>query len=460
MTSSQSTDSSHNPTVTQAPVSGASTQAAAAPPTGHASIDADELWNRLRTAELAIQECLTTYDAARDTDEATDEERFAVELSVVMPCLNEADTLATCIEKAQHAMAEAGISGEVIVADNGSDDGSVDIARELGARVVPVRAKGYGNALMGGIQASRGRFIIMGDADDSYDFLEIPKFVEQLRAGHDLVQGCRLPAGGGKVMPGAMPALHRWWGNPMFSWLVRKMFRAPINDVYCGLRGFTRDLYDRLDLRCTGMEFATEMIIKSSLFGVKIAEVSTTLHPDGRKAHAPHLRTFRDGWRTLRFFLMYSPRWLFLAPGVGLMLLGACGYALALPGVRLGGAALDAHTLLVASLFALLGYQLLQFALFAKTFAVSEGLIPRDRRHTGLLRLVSLERGLAVGTSIFLCGSWLLLEAVGQWRQVAYGPLDYATTMRLVIPGVTLAALGFQTIFSSFFISILRMARK
>ena len=233
-----------------------------------------------------------------------------------MPCLNEADTLAICIEKAQRAMREAGIEGEVIVADNGSTDGSQEIAQRLGARVVPVTEKGYGNALMGGIRAARGKFVIMGDADDSYDFLEIPKFVAKLRDGHDLVQGCRLPSGGGKVMPGAMPTLHRWWGNPMFSWLVQRMFRAPIHDVYCGLRGFTKQLYNRLDLRCTGMEFATEMIIKSSLFEVDIAEVPTTLHPDGRKAHAPHLRTFRDGWRTLRFFLMYSPRWLFLVPGM------------------------------------------------------------------------------------------------------------------------------------------------
>ena len=425
-----------------------------------ADTQASELWNRLRMAEQAIQECLTTYGAARDETQRAAGGQYVVELSVVMPCLNEADTLATCIQKAQRAMAEHGISGEVIVADNGSTDGSVDIANELGARVVHVRSRGYGNALMGGIQASLGRYVIMGDADDSYDFLEIPKFVEKLRQGCDLVQGCRLPAGGGEVLPGAMPTLHRWWGNPMFSWLVRKMFHAPINDVYCGLRGFTRELYDRLDLRCTGMEFATEMIIKSSLFRVNIAEVPTTLHPDGRQAHAPHLRTFRDGWRTLRFFLMYSPRWLFLAPGLGLIVLGAIGYSLALPGVVLSGVALDAHTLLMASLAILLGYQLIQFALFAKTFAVSEGLIPRDRRHSGLVRFLSLERGLLVGSTLFVTGTWLLLTAVGHWRSVGFGPLDYATTMRWVIPGVTLAALGGQTVFSSFFMSILRMARK
>jgi hypothetical protein len=383
-----------------------------------------------------------------------------IELSVVMPCLNEADTLGVCIEKAQRAMQGAGIAGEVVIADNGSTDGSIAIAERLGARVVRVPDKGYGNALMGGIATARGKFVIMGDADDSYDFLEIPKFVEQLRAGHELVQGCRLPRGGGRILPGAMPLTHRWIGNPAFSWLVRRMFRAPIHDVYCGLRGFRRELFDRLDLRCTGMEFATEMIIKSSLFGVDVAEVPTTLHPDGRKAHAPHLRTIRDGWRTLRFFLMYSPRWLFLAPGLALMLAGALGYALALPGMTVGSVTFDAHTLLVASLSAVLGCQLLQFAVFAKTFAISEGLMPEGRLMGIFRRTVNLERGLIAGSAAFFGGVGLLVAAANQWRTAGFGPLDYARTMRWVIPGVTLAALGFQVVFSSFFISILRMARK
>ncbi len=383
-----------------------------------------------------------------------------LELSVVMPCLNEADTLAVCIEKAQRAMAEHGIVGEVVIADNGSTDDSIEIAERLGARVVRVAEKGYGNALMGGIGAARGVYVIMGDADDSYDFLEIPKFVAQLRAGHELVQGCRLPSGGGRIEPGAMPVSHRWIGNPAFSWLVRRMFRAPIHDVYCGLRGFRRELFDRLDLRCTGMEFATEMIIKSSLFGVDVAEVPTTLHPDGRKAHAPHLRTIRDGWRTLRFFFMYSPRWLFLAPGLGLLLAGIVGYALALPGATVAGVTFDAHTLLVASLAAVLGCQLLQFAVFAKTFAISEGLMPEGRLMGVFHRWVTLERGMIAGSIGFVSGVGLLTAAVNQWRAAGFGPLDYSHTMRWVIPGVTLAALGFQTIFSSFFISILRMARK
>ncbi|HYO26569.1 MAG TPA: glycosyltransferase family 2 protein, partial [Lacipirellulaceae bacterium] len=287
---------------------------------------------RLDAAQTAVDACLEVQPPGAESG-ARASSPWSIELSVVMPCLNEADTLATCIKKARRAMAEAGIHGEVIVADNGSTDGSIAIAEALGARVVRVEAKGYGSALMGGIGAARGEFVIMGDADDSYDFLEIPKFVAQLRSGHELVQGCRLPSGGGRVMPGAMPRSHRWIGNPAFSWLVRRMFRAPIHDVYCGLRGFRRELFDRLDLRCTGMEFATEMIIKSSLFGVDMVETPTTLHPDGRKAHAPHLRTIRDGWRTLRFFLMYSPRWLFLAPGLALLFAAVAGYALALPGV-------------------------------------------------------------------------------------------------------------------------------
>lgn len=383
-----------------------------------------------------------------------------VEVSIVMPCLNEADTLASCIEKAQRALREHGISGEVVIADNGSIDGSQGIAARLGARVVNVEAKGYGNALMGGIDAARGRFVIMGDADDSYDFLEIPKFVEKLRGGYELVQGCRLPAGGGRVMPGAMPFLHRWWGNPMFSILVRRMFWAEINDVYCGLRGFSKVLYDRLQLRCTGMEFATEMIIKSNIYGIQITEVPITLHPDGRKAHKPHLKTFRDGWRTLRFFLMYSPRWLFLYPGALLIMLGVLGYALALPGVAAIGVTFDAHTLLFSSLFVLLGYQSILFAIFAKTFAINEGLLPGNRRMTRFYEIVNLERGLLLGAASLVIGIALLMAAVNQWRVQHFGHLDYAHTMRFVIPGVTLTALGFQTILSGFFVSILGMRRR
>lgn len=387
-------------------------------------------------------------------------EKSASELSIVMPCLNEADTLEVCIRKAQQVLREHNIAGEIIIADNGSTDGSQDIAARMGARVVPVKARGYGSALMGGIAAARGKYIIIGDADDSYDFLEIPKFVKKLREGFDLVQGCRLPAGGGKVLPGAMPFLHRWWGNPAFSFMVQHMFWSPIHDVYCGMRGFTKELYNRLDLRCTGMEFATEMIIKSSIHSAKIAEVPITLHPDGRKSHAPHLKTFRDGWRTLRFFMMYSPRWLFLYPGVLLILLGLLGYGLAMPGITTFGVTFDAHTLLFSSLFLLLGYQSILFAIFAKTFAISEGLLPENRRMIQFYKLVNLERGLVMGAGALIVGLVLLLSAVNQWRIIDFGHLDYAKTMRWVIPGVTLTALGFQTILSSFFISILGMRRR
>jgi glycosyltransferase involved in cell wall biosynthesis len=382
------------------------------------------------------------------------------EVSVVMPCLNEADTLGRCIERARRALEEHGIRGEIIVADNGSTDGSRDIARGMGARVVDVQAKGYGNALRGGISAARGTFVVMGDADESYDFLELPKFVDKLRQGYDLAQGCRLPSGGGTVRPGAMPRLHRWWGNPMFSAMVRTMFWAPVHDVYCGLRGFRKDLFDRLDLRSSGMEFATEMVIKSSLQNARIAEVPITLHPDGRKAHAPHLKTFRDGWRTLRFFLMYSPRWLFLYPGLLLAALGVVGYALALPGNRIGGVHFDAHTLLFSSLAILLGHQSIVFAIFAKTVAMAEGLLPPNRRMDVFFRVVTLERGLTAGGVMLAGGLVLLAAAVNVWRIHAFGQLDYRSTMRLVVPGVTLTALGFQTLLATFFIGIMRTSRR
>ncbi len=399
--------------------------------------------------------------ATRDGDRADNTDcGEELELSVVMPCLNEADTLARCIEKAQRAMREHGIRGEVIMADNGSTDGSPQIAEKLGARVVHVKEKGYGSALMGGIEAAHGKYVIMGDADDSYDFLEIARFVDKLREGYELVQGCRFPSGGGTIMPGAMPLLHRWWGNPMFSAMVRRMFWAPINDVYCGLRGFSKRLYDDLDLRCTGMEFATEMIIKSSLYGKNIAEVPITLHPDGRVSHAPHLKTFRDGWRTLRFFLLFSPKWLFLIPGFLLLLFGLIAYGLAMPGYKVLGATLDAHTLLFASLAILMGYQAVAFAVFAKVFAIGERLLPADPRLNRLFKIVTLERALMIGAAMLVSGLVLLASAVCQWWQVGFGNLDYAHTMRWVIPGVTLSALGFQTVLSGFFISILHMRRK
>ncbi len=382
------------------------------------------------------------------------------EVSVVIPCLNEAETLGACIEKASSSMREHGIAGEIIVADNGSSDDSRAIALQRGAVVVDVEEKGYGNALMGGIAAARGTFVIMGDADGSYDFGAIPDFVEKLRQGFDLVHGCRLPSGGGTVLPGAMPWLHRWWGNPMFSLLAQRMFRANVHDVYCGMRGFTKEFYNRLDQRCTGMEFATEMIIKASLFNGRIAEVPITLHPDGRTAHLPHLKTFRDGWRTIRLFMICSPRWLFLVPGGVLISLGLIGYGIAMPGLTIDGVTFDAHTLLFSSMAILCGYQAILFAVLSKMFGLSEGLLPPDPRFDRLVEVVTLERALLAALVALGGGAFLLVGAVEQWRAVDFGHLDYSRTMRWVIPGTTMAVLGFQTVLSSFFVSILGMRRK
>lgn len=389
-----------------------------------------------------------------------DFKKSEIEVSVVMPCLNEADTIETCILKAQKAFRESGINGEVLIADNGSVDDSVKIAESLGARVIQVKEKGYGNALMGGIEGARGKFIVMGDADDSYDFLETPRFIEKLREGHDLVMGCRLAAGGGKVLPKAMPFLHRWWGNPMFSWLARVWFDSPFNDVHCGMRGFTKDFYERLDQRCTGMEFATEMTLKASLSNFNLTEIPITLYPDGRRSHPPHLKTFRDGWRHLRLYLIYTPRWLFLIPGVFLILLGVLGYVVALPRMTIGGITFDVHTLLFASLFMLCGYQSILFAIFTKIFAMMEGLLPKDPKMDRFFEIVNLEKGLIFSAIALLVGLAFLLVAVNEWRLTGFGELDYAQTMRWVIPGATITALAVQTVFSSFFLSILGMKTK
>ena len=392
--------------------------------------------------------------------EAAHGETYPLEVSIVMPCLNEADTLAICIEKAQLSLRENKIVGEIIVADNGSTDDSQIIAASMGTRIVKVETKGYGNALRGGIEAAAGKFIIMGDADDSYDFLDIPRFVAKLREGFDLVQGCRLSSGGGKIVSGAMPFLHQWIGNPLFSFMAKRMFRSPVNDIYCGMRGFTKKIYNTLDLRCTGMEYATEMIIKASLYDKKVCEIPITLYPDGRKSHPPHLKTFNDGWRTLRFFLMYSPRWLFLIPGMLFILLGIIGYGVAMPGVTVMSVTFDAHTLMFASLFILLGYQSILFAIFTMTFAINEGLMPWNKYINRFFELINLEKGLLAGSGSMFIGVVLLFIAVNKWRLINFGDMDYPQTMRLVIPGVLLTALGIQTIFSSFFVSILGMHRK
>ncbi|MDF3128827.1 glycosyltransferase family 2 protein [Kiritimatiellaeota bacterium B1221] len=383
-----------------------------------------------------------------------------VDFSVVIPCLNEETTLGICLEKAFRSMREHGINGEVIVADNGSTDGSVALAEAAGARVEHVTEKGYGCALMGGIESAKGKWILMADADDSYDFLEIPAFYDAMTQGYDLVQGCRLPKGGGTVMKGAMPPLHRWFGNPLFSRLARSWFKAPIHDIYCGMRAFTRELYDKLDLHCTGMEFATEMIIKASLYKSKIHEVPITLHPDGRTHTTPHLNTWHDGWRTLRFFLMSSPSVLFLTPGLILIGLGILSYGFVYTNIPLGGATLDAHSLLFATLAIILGYQAILFSLFTKIFAISDHLLPPDPRFAKFCSILTLERGVVGALVLLVIGLGLLTTAIVQWLQVGLGNLDYSHTMRVVIPGFMFTAVSIQTVFSGFFISILGMRKR
>jgi glycosyltransferase involved in cell wall biosynthesis len=384
-------------------------------------------------------------------------EAETIEVSVVMPCLNEAETLENCILKAQRAMREANIAGEVVIADNGSTDGSVEIAERLGARVVNVRAKGYGNALMGGIAAASGTYVVMGDADDSYDFGHIPRFVEELRKGVDVVMGNRFRGG---IEPGAMPLLHKYLGNPVLSAVGKLLFKSPVGDFHCGLRGFSRTAFARMGLRTTGMEFASEIVVKASLLGMSFAEVPTSLSPDGR-SRAPHLRTWRDGWRHLRFLLLYSPRWLFLYPGLALMLLGVGLGLWLLPGPRtVGGVTLDVHTLVYGAAFVLLGFQAIAFACFTKIFAISEGLLPADPALDKLFRYITLEVGLAVGVILTLVGLGTSIYAVSGWGAQHFGMLDYSRTMRIVIPAALCLTLGAQTIFASFFLSVLGMRRK
>ena len=380
-----------------------------------------------------------------------------VELSVVMPCLNEAETLEACVRKAQRALLEANLRGEIIVADNGSRDGSVEIAERMGVRVVKVREKGYGSALMGGIAAARGQFIVMGDADDSYDFGHIPRFVEELRRGSDLVMGNRFRGG---IQHGAMPPLHRYLGNPVLTRVGRLLFHSHVRDFHCGLRGFRKDAYERMGLRTTGMEFASEMVVKATLFKMRITEVPTTLAPDGR-SHPPHLRTWRDGWRHLRFLFLYSPRWLFLYPGLGLMLLGTMLGAWLLPAPRtVAGVTLDVHTLLYAAVFVLLGFQAIAFGVFSKVFAISEGLLPPDPALDRTFRHFTLEAGLVVGGLFILAGLGVSVYAVGFWQARHFGALDYAQTMRWVIAASLFLTLGAQMVFASFFLSVLRLRRR
>jgi glycosyltransferase involved in cell wall biosynthesis len=379
------------------------------------------------------------------------------ELSVVMPCLNEAETLAVCIEKALRTFCEHGIKGEVIVADNGSTDGSQDIAERAGARVVHVSSRGYGAALMGGIAAAAGTYVIMGDADDSYDFTHVPAFLEQLRQGYDLVMGNRFKGG---IKPNAMPFLHKYLGNPGLTRVGRLFFKSACGDFYCGLRGFSKSAYAHMDLRTTGMEFATEMVVKATLLGMRVTEVPTTLSPDGR-SRPPHLRTWRDGWRTLRFFLLYSPRWLFLYPGLLLMVTGFIVGLWLLSGPRhVGTVIFDYHSLLYAAMAVVVGFQCVAFATFTKLFAISEGLLPPDPRLDRMFRYTTLEVGLAIGAVFALLGLGASIYAVFMWGVRHFGNLDPSHSLRIVIPGVLALTLGVQIIFSSFFVSVLGMRRR
>jgi glycosyltransferase involved in cell wall biosynthesis len=390
--------------------------------------------------------------AQRSPRRAEHKKPATLELSIVMPCLNEAETLATCIRKAQRAIEKQGLAAEIIVADNGSTDGSQAIARELGARVVDVPRKGYGSALIGGIDAAGGSLVIMGDADDSYDFAAIGPIVERLRDGCDLVIGNRFSGG---IQPGAMVWSHRWVGNPALTFISRVFFHTPVGDMHCGLRGFRKDAYQRLRLRATGMEFASEMVIKASLQKMTIAEVPVTLRPDGR-SRPPHLRTWRDGWRHLRFMLLFSPRWLFLYPGFVLFVASVVvGTLLETGPKRIGGVQFDIHTLLLAGFACLIGFQLIVFAVFTKVFAMQQGFHPPNPTYRMMFRYIKLETGLAIGAAMLVLGVVGLLLAVFSWRAAGFGNLDPQLTMREVIPAAVLLALGTQTVFASFFLSIL-----
>ncbi len=422
--------------------------------------ESSEIGVRLLDRVSELVEDLGVHPASSDrTVESAKKVTDQLELSIVIPCLNESDTVAVVVAKAVRALRELRVEGEVIVADNGSTDGSQTLARQAGAKVIQVPEKGYGAALMGGIFQARGRFVIMGDADDSYDFTKIQPFYQKLLDGADLVQGCRLPSGGGQVMAGAMPPLHRWLGNPALSFLVRTMFRTPIHDVYCGMRGFRKAWQQSLDQRCTGMEFATEMIIKTTLFRGIISEVPITLHPDGRVHSRSHLRTFRDGWRTLRFFMLLSPRWTFLIPGAILAFIGLLLCAMAIPQWSVGTAALDVHTLLVGTLSILVASQMGWCAVLAKTFAITEGILPHDRLLERFSRIMNLERLLVMSLAMVGVGVALIGAVAMGWAVGGFGALEYARTMRMVIPGAGLVALGSQFAASSFLMSVLRMAR-
>jgi hypothetical protein len=379
------------------------------------------------------------------------------ELTVVMPCLNEAETLVACIEKAARFFARTGTVGEILVADNGSTDGSQDLARGAGARVVQVTERGYGAALLGGIEAARGRYVVMADSDDSYDLENLDAFLRKLREGFDLVMGNRFQGG---IKPGAMPPLHRYLGNPVLSGIGRLFFRCPIGDFHCGIRGFRKDAITAIDLQTTGMEFASEMVVKATLGGLRVTEVPTTLSPDGR-SRPPHLRSWRDGWRHLRFLLLYSPAWLFLYPGLVSASLGLAVMLVLLRGpVALGSVVFDIHSMLYGAILCLLGLQSATFALFSKVYAARIGFLPRDQRVTTLLGHFTLERGLVLGLVLTACGLFGSIYAVVVWREHDFGHLVPSSMMRLAIPSLTALAAGVQIVLASFFLGVLSVGRR
>lgn len=378
-----------------------------------------------------------------------------LEVSVVIPCLNESETLETVIRKAQSCIEANGLSAEVLVADNGSTDGSQEIAKRLGARVVPVTEKGYGNALRGGIEAARGKYIVMGDADDSYDFSSFFPFVERLRNGAELVMGSRLR---GKIMPGAMPWKNRYIGNPIQTKIGQIIFKCPISDFNCGLRAFTKDAFYKMGLVTTTWEFASEMVIKAVLQKLRIDEVPITLHKDGR-SHPPHLQPWRAGWRNIRFMLLHSPKWLFMLPGWFLLLIGLIGFGLLLPGpVKASGMMLDLSSLLFATTACLVGAQILSLGVLARAFAEAEGLLPKPKLQR-FQRFVGLEIALVCGILLILCGIGLLVAALVVWSRRHFGMLDYRSILRLVIPACSLVAIGVQVAFTGWLLGVLQLKR-
>lgn len=384
-------------------------------------------------------------------------ESETLDVTILMPCLNEAETLGSCIQKAMTAIRDLNLAGEVVIADNGSTDGSQDIAVSEGARLIHVPVRGYGAALMAGIKSAKGKYILMADADDSYHFEHLSRFVAALDAGADLVMGNRFK---GTIEPGAMPFLHRYLGNPVLSRLGRLFFHVTVGDFHCGIRGFRKPAIESLDLNATGMEFASEMVVKASLAGLQMSDVPTTLSPDGR-SRAPHLRTWRDGWRHLRFLLLYSPRWLFLYPGALLMILGALISAWLLPAQRtIAGFNLDVDTLAYASACILIGFHACAFAISAKVFAISEGLLPRDEGFQRWFQYVTLETGLAVGAICLLIGIAIGINDVWLWSRTGFGELVASQALRITLPSATAIILGVEIIFTSFFLSLLGLKRR